>query len=189
MAKHSVLVLVAAIVISSASGGESQEPVPSAFSKWLGPQENEKYPGKPDRWVVADPVVERVITQKDHPRLSKYEISLSVVKGSQVRVPESANALLVFDGKSFQRIKQFEPRRESKYVFGKISLKAEYGWRIYTLNVRVTKGRLKGAIVHLWDGKVPDSIEDPYISAFEIPAQFELAEGPMEFEIVSFYAI
>jgi hypothetical protein len=187
MNRYRVALLIGLIAICARSlAGEAKPELP-AFANWLGPQENDK---KPDWRTIGMvyPVAEKEgIRQRNDPELANHEISLTVVDGSRLQLPKSANSVVTFDGKSFQRKGHFPKQAGVKYLAGNISLKTELGCRIYKLNVRVTKGPLKGAIVHLWDHRVPDSIGDPYFSAFEVPREYGMVEGPVEFEIVSYF--
>jgi hypothetical protein len=74
-------------------------------------------------------------------------------------------------------------------VVGRVQLKkSKPGWRFYTLNVRVKAGPLKGAIVHLRDGRIQNSITDPCISVYRVPANVEIKPGDLDVEPVAMFA-
>ena len=157
------------------------------FSEWLGPQTNEKA----GPWDVVGPpiVVGSPIDAAKHDKLSRYEITLEVVKGADIKLPDSKNPIVTFDGRGFTQVEDFSPDHVALYLVGKMQLwKDEGGWRFYTLNLRVTDGNLKGAIVHLRDGKIQDDITDSCIAIYRIPDNLKIATGDVSFEVVALFA-
>jgi hypothetical protein len=171
MRTQTLLLCLSTISTCLAGAAERRVAEPPPFSQWLGPQK--------------DAEAKRVIVQETHHALSDFQIALEVVEGVRLRLPESTNPVVIFDGKAFQRVVEYTIHKDDKYVLGTIKLNAELGVRIYRLNVQLKRGPLKGAIVHLWDDRVPEAIRAPYICAYPIPDGYDVSAGPLEFEIVS----
>ena len=135
------------------------------------------------------PVVGKPIDAANHDKLPRYEISLNIVKGADLRLPASENAIVTFDGTEFRQTKDFDSDKDSLYLLGQMQLqKDKLGWRFYTFNVRITDGALEGAVVHLRDGKIQDSITDPCIAVYSIPDDVKVEEGNVPFEVVGLFA-
>jgi len=148
---------------------------PSDVVNRLGAQRKDAHtlvPLKPDR----------------HKVLALYAISLSVVRGSQLNLLKSANALVTYDGKRFQRVPvdRFRPVKDAYYLYGHFRLKEQRGYRFYQLDVRIAEGPLQGRIVHLCDGKLQESVRDPCQAVFEVPERWGLREGPTQIDIVHY---
>ena len=152
------------------------------FSKWLGPQQNS------ERDCSFGLVVDHPIDPKEDRRLSKYKLALRILPGSKLELPKTSNPLVSFDGKKFKHAPKFKPDSDELYLLATIHLNVPLGWRIYTLNARVTAGPLKGAIVHFRDGEIQESIRDPCLAVYRIPKDIKVKPGNIPFEIVSFFA-
>lgn len=178
--------LICVLLVLFASCADSVRPQ-LQFREWLGPQTNEKA-GLFDV-VGPPPVVGSPIDIANHEKLRRYEIDLKVVQGADLDVPDSENPVVTFDGRGFQHSKDFRADHEARYLVGKVLLRNdESGWGFYTLNVRVTDGDLKGAIVHLRDGKIQDEITDPCIAIYRIPDVLDVETGNVPFEVVALTA-
>jgi hypothetical protein len=169
-------------MIASGDDGH-RDPVPAVpLEKWLGPQTN-------DTATLFAPVVGPPIDAAKHEKLSRYDISVSVVPGRKLALPKSENPAVTFDGAEFQQIGALKPDQEALYVVGRVQLKkSKLGWRFYTLNVRVKAGPLEGAIVHLRDGRIQNSITDPCISVYRVPAHVDIKPGDLAVEPVAMFA-
>lgn len=172
--------LVAAMLAPPAPAQESDASRPFAY--WLGPQTNKRI-NRFDR-VVGKPFD----VTKDE-KLQKYDISLRVVKGRDMKLPDSQNAVITYQDRKFRKKRRFQPQQETLYLVAQMQLKKKrLGWRFFTMNFRVKEGPLKGAIVHLRDGSGPKSILDPYIAVYALPDKYADAVGPLSFEGVSMFA-
>jgi len=175
---HSFAFLLILLVAPSGVWAQTQSP----FSKWLGAQTNEKAP-------QFAPVVGKPLDRGKHDKLRRYEISLKIVKGASLKLPSSENAIVTFGERGIQQIESFQSKDDALYLLGTMQLeKHELGWRFYTLNVRVTAGELKGAVVHLRDGKLQKSITDPCIAIYRIPKDVKVEIGEVPFEVVALFA-
>ena len=173
--------LICLVLVHCAIGGFLAD-AHASFREWLGPQTNENA-------TLFAPVVVKPIDPAKHDRLSHYQIDLAIVRGRDLKLPASDNAIVTFTGKRFQQSKEFRADEKAMYLVGKMQLKRDrVGRRFYTLNARVTKGQLKGAVVHLRDGKIQDSITDPCIAIYRIPDDIEVKTGKVPFEIVALFA-
>lgn len=173
--KDRAATIMIAFAVSSAVA-QSAEP----FEKWLGPQKN----GLINRNVVRD-----TIDRAKHEKLSCYNFSLLVVNGSELKLPTSENPIVIFDGKEFKEVMSFVADANSKYLVSTFQLKKDQlGWRFYTLNVRVSDGELKGAIVHLRNDRIQETISEPCIAVYKIPSEMEIEVGEVPFEVVSYFA-
>lgn len=171
------LLFVFASVVAEAQDAQGRPP----FKSWLGPQTNKtaRFPS----------VVGQVIDVARHDKLPRYDLSLKIIKGTGLRMPASKNAIVTFDGTEFQQTKDFAGDKDARYVVAQMQLKkGQPGWRFYTLNVRITAGALKGAVVHLRDGKIQDSMTDPCIAVYRIPGDLKVDEGNVPFEVVALFA-
>ena len=179
MAHLKSLVVVILIVVASSAVRAKAQPI---FSRWLGPQTNENS-------TLFAPVSGKPIDPTKHDKLPRYEFSLEIVKGGDLKLPVSENAIVTFDGKEFRQTKDFAPDEEATYLFCRMQLKkGELGWRFYTFNVRVTDGVLEGAVVHFRDGRIQGNITDPCIAIYRIPDDIEVETGTVPFEIVALFA-
>ena len=149
------------------------------FSPWLGPQNIERVQSL-SRWQQA---VES--------RMKDYDVAVAVESGKNIKIPIGLEDQIVVcvDGKIVAtKTCHIDPSK--KYVVGKFSLTSATGRRIYSLNIRVTRGPLKGAVIHLRDNLCPETIEGPFWSVYEVPSNLPVPLGPLEFEYVPpFYSI
>lgn len=153
----------------------------SSFNEWLGPQSNEKA-------TLVAPVVGQAIDPAKHDKLSRYDITLEIVKGADLKLPVSVNPVVTFGEREFQQTKEFRADKDATYIPAKMQLKKhELGWRFYTLNVRVKDGKLRGAVVHFRDGKIQESIADPCIAVYRIPDNVEVMAGKIPFDVVALF--
>jgi hypothetical protein len=179
MASPKTLLALAVFLVATSTVDANDE---SVVSKWLGPQTNENAP--PFAQVVGKP-----IDQASHDKLSRYNISLELVKGGDLKLAVSENPIITFDGREFRTLKDFHSDKDGVYLFCRMQLKPEeLGWRFYTLNARITDGSLKGAIVHLRDGRIQKSITDPCMAIYRIPDDVKVEAGKIPFEIVALFA-
>lgn len=179
MARMKTLIVVAFFLFTI---GTIRADDPPAFSDWLGPQTND------DASVFA-PVVGKRIDPKNHDKLPRYKITLEIVDGGDLRLPLSENPTTTFDGKEFSQLTDFHPDKDAAYLLCRMQLKpGALGWRFYTMNARITDGKLKGAIVHFRDGKIQESITDPCIAVYRIPEGIDVKSGEVPFEIVALLA-
>lgn len=147
------------------------------FDTWLGPQ-------KELSWASGIPSDE-----KKKAIFSNYNISLEVIKGSDFKLPKTKNATVTLGKSGLQGIKDFKVEPNAKYLFGKLQWKkSQMNWRFYIFTVRVKNGALKGAVVHLRDGKFQKSFADPCFAVYKIPEQIKVAPGPVSFEIIGILA-
>lgn len=158
------------------------DPTPAvAFEKWLGPQTN-------DTATLFAPVAGPPIDAAKDKTLSRYDISVSVIPGGKLALPKSENPTVTFDGADFQQMGAFKLEQDALYLVGRVQLKkGNLGWRFYTLNVRIKAGPLEGAIVHLRDGRIQNSITDPCIAVYRIPANVEIKPGDLPVEAVAMF--
>jgi hypothetical protein len=179
MSRLETLIALAIFVVATSTVRANDQP---AFSKWLGPQTN-------DNATPFAPVVGKPIDPAKHDKLPRYDLTLEIAKGGDLKIPVSENAIITFEGKEFQKLKDFHPDKDATYLFCRMQLKPDKrGWRFYTLNVRITDGNLKGAVVHLRDGRIQDSITDPCLAIYKIPDDLSVEAGKVPFEIVALFA-
>ncbi|MCA9174766.1 MAG: hypothetical protein KDB14_09815 [Planctomycetales bacterium] len=179
MTRLETLIALAVFMVATSTVHANDQP---AFSKWLGPQTN-------DNATPFAPVVGKRIDAAKHDKLPRYDITLEIVKGGDLKLPVSENAIITFDGGEFTAMKDFHPDKDATYLFCRMQLKPDkLGWRFYTLNARIIDGNLKGAIVHLRDGKIQDSITDPCVAIYRIPDDLNVEVGKAPFEIVALFA-
>jgi hypothetical protein len=179
MSRLETLIALAIFVVATSTVHANDQ---HAFSKWLGPQTNENA-------TPFTPVVGKPIYLAKHDKLPRYDISLEIVKGGDLKLPVSENGIITFDGREFSKLKDFHPDKDGTYLFCRMQLKPEkIGWRFYTLNARITDGKLKGAVVHLRDGRIQDSITDPCVAIYKIPDDLSVEAGKVPFEIVALFA-
>lgn len=169
---------VAIMIAISVSSAVAQSRGP--FEKWLGPQKNS---------LINRNVVREAIDRAKHEKLSCYNFSLLVVKGSDLKLPTSENPVVIFDGSEFKEVMSFTADANSKYLLSTFQLKKDQlGWRFYTLNVRVSDGALKGAIIHLRNDRIQETISEPCIAVYRIPSEILIEVGEVPFEVVSYFA-
>jgi hypothetical protein len=179
MARLETLIALSIFVVTTSTVHAKDPP---AFKNWLGPQTNENA-------TPFAPVVGKPIDPAKHDKLPRYDITLEIAKGGDLKLPASENAIITFDGREFTTLKDFHPDKDATYLFCRMQLKPDkLGWRFYTLNARITDGNLKGAIVHLRDGRIQDSIADPCVAIYRIPEGLNVEAGKAPFEIVALFA-
>jgi hypothetical protein len=156
------------------------------WEAWLGPQSNKQATLEA---TLFQPVVGSPVDQAKDPRISNHEISLRVVKGADLRIPQSENPTVTFSGTAFQQTAGFRPDPNALYLVGQMQLKkGQLGERFYTLNVRIKDGPLKGAVVHLRDGNIQESIKDPCTAVYRLPADLKVNAEAVPFEVVAIFA-
>lgn len=172
--------VLALLLTSSEATAQSKKAATDSFEKWLGPQKNS----------IADfGVVREVIDHRENRKLKLYDMGVKVVKGSELRVSDSENPLVVYEQGEFKQVKSFTADAESLYILTTFQLKKnQLGWVFYSLNVRVTDGELKGAIVHLRDDKIQESIKDPCFAIYKLPSDLKVKPGDLPFEVVSYFS-
>ena len=180
------LVLVACLALVSLACADqgNRRTIEISFEDWLGPQTNENA-------TVSSPVVGTVIDSKSDRKLSRYDVSLKLVRGKDIEIPASDNPVVTLVDGQPAEVKKVKLIDNRIYLVGRVQLKPkQLGWRFYTLNLRVKKGPLKGAVVHLRDGSLQNSIRDACIAVYPIPREYGIRVGegqmlPIDFEIVA----
>ena len=137
-------------------------------AEWLGPQ-NKKA-------AIPKSLVDRI--------LPGVEIEASIVSGAELRLPESENGIVVLADQKLLAVESFTPDRSRQYLFAKLSGEGGIGRAIYDLDIVVTAGELTGAVVHFRDGDIPESLSDPLVALFEVPADLNLLESNIPFEVI-----
>ena len=103
MARLETLVALAIFVVATSTVHANDQPT---FSKWLGPQTN-------DNATPFAPVVGKPIDPAKHDKLPRYDITLEIVKGGELKLPVSENAIITFDGREFLKLKDFHPDKDA----------------------------------------------------------------------------
>jgi hypothetical protein len=176
-----VSALCVAVVAMSLYIGHTNQARRNSFATWLGPQE-------PFRSVFGS--TDRVHDIENHPLLRSYDISLHVVLGGSLEIRESPNGVVGFDGRDIMEEKQLTVESDDTLLVGRIKLRTGERWkRFYSLDLRVRQGPLKGAVVHVRDGKIQNSVVDECVCIYFIPPGISIDEGPVAFDVCGWSAL
>lgn len=143
-----------------------------AFAQWLGPQTNAVHP---------------LYNGRDG-RLDRWEVELKVVSGNGLELPATRNTVLTFDGANQVLFDAGGIESSAKYLVAGAQLKTELGHNLYDLNLRITSGPLAGAVVRLRNGRICESMKDPFAAVYRIPNTVKISSGPVPFEVINFIA-
>lgn len=95
---------------------------------------------------------------------------------------------MTFNGKTLIGTEEGVIEPEATYLYGRLKLLKQYGQRIYTCDVRLEEGPLQGAIVHLRDGILPESIGDAYQCYYRVPDELGVPEGNIKAKVIGWSA-
>ena len=84
-----------------------------------------------------------------------------------------------------KRVKQASINQHALYLVAWIDLVPELGWYLYHVDLCAKDPPLKGAVIHLLDGGIAESIQGRKVAYYQLPAELEIAEGPVAFNLIS----
>jgi len=188
--------LLLAATLSAATASDQNRPeqtLACPYEVWLGRQKNVNQLFGKSRFIV-----DRSGSNGEDPKWdfvkNEITIELRIVAGSKVKLPDTKNGyttLINGEVASVSKKKNLQIMPYSMYVVGVFRQKESLeqpgryiGGRYYSLNARISKGPLKGAVVHFLDGRVTMSLKDPKVAVYKIPAHIKTAEGILDYQII-----
>jgi hypothetical protein len=123
--------------------------------------------------------------------LNKYKIGIVVVEGEKLKkntlkLNSTRNPIVTFKDDQIIEINKFIVDPKKSYLFGYIFLTESGGRRIYNLDVEITDGNLKGAIIHLRKGNVQLHTREPCFAIYEIPKNLKIKHKKLKFKVLKF---
>lgn len=147
---------------------KSRDTVLKNAPKWLGPQTQPE--SAQEGFALFDDL---------------YKVSLIVVRGDELKSMKVPN-IVHFDD-TVRRAPADWPEhieKDAKYVLGRIRKKGRSHVAVYTLDCRIEDGPLKGAVVHLRDGRLPEDLTGEFAAYYRIPDEVEIDPGALKFRVV-----
>lgn len=153
--------------------GHAKEPTERKcpFEVWLGRQSNSGPFGEFSSAVVSKPskALERKIAEVD----LSWKVSVSVVHGAHLELPVTSNGYTTTVNGTVSSVRELEMLmldKESSYIVAIISPREKSSFRnLLSLNIRVTEGPLKNAIVHLRNDKFPADRTNGFVAVYRVP--------------------
>ncbi|MBS0261837.1 MAG: hypothetical protein JSS02_07760 [Planctomycetes bacterium] len=166
--------ILGAQFVGSSTGEDSRNatdenrPLLRDAEKWLGPQKSAKLD------MVDSGEIEDL-----------YKIELEVISGEALAGVKNLQNTVHWKDSVTEAPANWQQNidKNAKYVFGRIRRKGASGLMIYTLDCRIEKGPLTGAIVHLRNGKTVAGDRE-YSAFYRVPNDIDVEVGPIEFKVV-----
>ena len=148
----------------------SQAACQAKTADWLGPQNK--------RAAIPSELVEKI--------LPGVVIETKVVAGPDLMLPTSENRIVTISGGRITEVDSIVPEDSRQYLVVTVSGagKGTIGRAIYELGLTVVAGQLSGAVVHCRSDAFPESISDPLVAVFAVPADYVLKESVVSTEVI-----